>query len=273
MPSPFPGMDPYLESPDWFPDLHDTLIIHMKGMLQRSLPPSYYAQSKNRFWLEHSQRHADPGVDVVQSAEKPRRRGRGGVAVAEARTGGPLVVTVDTIVNGPFKQSFLEIRRRDGKQIRLVAAIEILSPSNKKLSHPSRAQYIEKQQEVLCSDAHLVEIDLLRGGTYTAAVPRESVEDKAGPFDYLISIHRYDRLCDFFVYPISVTQRLPQIAIPLLPGDPDAPLDVQAVFDRAYDDGPYGREIAYGKDRIVPRLKPGEASWAADLLKQRKRRA
>ena len=129
-----------------------------------------------------------------------------------------------------------------------------------------------KQREVLASDAHLVEIDLLRGRRYTAAVPRESVEAKSGPFDYLISIHRYDRPQEYSVYPISMTQRLPQIAIPLLPGDPDVPLDLQAVFDRAYDDGPYGREIEYGKDRIVPRLKPEQARWAADLLKQRKRR-
>lgn len=114
---------------------------------------------------------------------------------------------------------------------------------------------------------------MLRGGTYTAAVPRKSVEAKAGPFDYLISVHRYDRHRDFFVYPITMMQRLPRIAIPLLPGDPDVPLDFQAVLDRAYDDGPYGREIEYGKDRVVPRLDPKQAEWAADLLKRRKRRA
>lgn len=273
MPSPFPGMDPYLESPDWFPDLHDGLILHMKGALQRSLPPSYYAQSNYRFWLERSQRYADPDVEVARATGKPGKRRRGRMALAEPQTGGPLVVTVDTIVHGPFKQSFLEIRRRQGKEVRLVTAIEILSPSNKKMGHPSRAQYIEKQQEVLCGDAHLVEIDLLRGGAYTAAVPRESVEEKAGPYDYLISIHRFDRLRDFFVYPIIVKQRLPRIAIPLLPGDQDVPLDLQAAFDRAYDDGPYGREIEYGKDRIVPRLKPDQAAWAADWLKQRKRHA
>jgi len=67
-------------------------------------------------------------------------------------------------------------------------------------------------------------------------------------------------------------QRLPQIAIPLLPGDPDVPLDLQAVFNRAYDGGSYGRDIEYGKDRMVPRLKPQQAAWAADLLKHRKRR-
>ena len=31
MPSPFPGMDPYLESPDWFPNLHDALITFTVG--------------------------------------------------------------------------------------------------------------------------------------------------------------------------------------------------------------------------------------------------
>ncbi len=272
MPSPFPGMDPYLESPDWFPDLHGHLITHMEGALQRSLPPSYYAQSNYRFWLEYSERYADPDVEVVRSAEKPRRRSRGRVAVAERQTGGPLIVTVETVAERPFKQRFLEIRRRRGKDVRLVTAVEILSPSNKKVGHESRAKYIEKQREVLANDAHLVEIDLLRGGTYTAAVPRESVEAKAGPFDYLISIHRYDQPRDFFVYPISMTQRLPQIAIPLLPGDLDVPLDFQAVFDRAYEVGPYRREIGYGKDRIVPRLKPQQAAWAAEVLKPRKGR-
>jgi hypothetical protein len=45
MPSSFPGMDPYLESPDWFQDLHGSLITLMKGTLQHSLPESYYAPS------------------------------------------------------------------------------------------------------------------------------------------------------------------------------------------------------------------------------------
>jgi hypothetical protein len=266
-------MDPYLESPDWFPNLHGDLITLIKGSLQHRLPRFYYAQSNYRFWLEYTRRYAEPDVEVVhQSVEKRRRRSRGGVAVANLQTWGPLVVSVETIEHGPFKQSFLEIRRRRGEEVRLVTAIEILSPSNKKVGHESREQYIEKQREVLGSDAHLVEIDLLRGGTHTAAVPRNLVEARAGSFDYLVSIHRFDRPNDFFVYPISMTQRLPQIGIPLLPDDPDIPLDLQAVFDRAYDDGPYSRVIEYGKDRIVPRLKPEQAAWAADLFKPRRRR-
>jgi hypothetical protein len=272
MPSPFPGMDPYLESPEWFPDLHTSLIVHMKETIQRSLPESYSARTDYRFWLEYSRRSIEPDVEVVRASEKPRRRKRGGVAVAETRSTGPLVIAVQTIDHGPSRQSFLEIRRGRGKDVRLVTAIEILSPSNKKVGHESRDLYIDKQKQILRGDAHLVEIDLLRGGTYTAAVPRDLVEAKAGPFDYLVSIHRFDRPNDFFVYPISMEQRLPHIGIPLLPDDPDVRLDLQSVFNQAYDGASYRHDIEYGKDRIVPRLNPSQAAWAADLLKKRKRR-
>jgi hypothetical protein len=265
-------MDPYLENPEWFPDLHHGLIYVMKETLQRSLPASYSARSDYRFWLEHSRRSIEPDVEIIRAEKKPRKRSRGGVAVAEPGPASPLVIAVETIDQGTFKQSFLEIRQRRGKEFRLVTAIEVLSPSNKKVGHPSRELYIDKQRKVLSSDAHLVEIDLLRGGTYTAAVPRELVEERAGPFDYLMSIHRFDRPNDYFVYPISMIQRLPEIAIPLLSGDPDVPLDLQAVFNRTYDGGAYDRDIEYGKDRIVPRLKADQAAWAADLLERRKRR-
>jgi Protein of unknown function (DUF4058) len=52
MPSPFPGMDPYLEGPDWFPDLHDALIFAIKAALQKRLPRAYYARCRQRVWLD-----------------------------------------------------------------------------------------------------------------------------------------------------------------------------------------------------------------------------
>jgi hypothetical protein len=274
MPSPFPGMDPYLESPDWFPDLHGSLIIFMKSMLQRSLPGSYYAQSSQRVWLEHTQHHFEPDVEVARSAPKARKRSRGGgLTLAEPRTDGPLVVTVETIEHGPFKQSFLEVRRRRGREIQIVTSIEVLRPSNKKTGSPGREMVLEKQRKTLDSATHLVEIDLLRGGTHALAVPRDLVKAKAGSFDYLVSIHRSDRPQEFLVYPIALSQRLPEIAIPLLPGDPDVPLDLQTAFSQAYDAGPFQREIEYSTDPIRPRLRPEPAEWAAAVIKSRRRRA
>ena len=176
MPSPFPGMDPYLESPDWFPGLHDSLIVFMKGALQRSLPGAYYADSTQRVWVEYSQRHVEPDVEVVKSGRNPRKGARGaGLALAQPEAAALLVVTVETVEHGPFKESFLEIRRRRVKQIQIVTSIEILSPSNKKTGSPGREKFLEKQRETLRSETHLVEIDLLRGGTHGLAVPKETV--------------------------------------------------------------------------------------------------
>jgi hypothetical protein len=265
-------MDPYLESPDWFPDLHHGLIYLIKESLQQSLPESYSAQSDQRVWMEYSLRHIEPDVEVVRSARRRRKRGGGGIAVAEPRAAAPLVVPVETIEDGPFEEAFIQIRRRRGKNVQLVASLEILSLSNKKIGNPGRAKYLAKQREILDSAVHLIEIDLLRGGTYALAVPSDLVKAKAGPFDYLVSIRRFDRPKEFLVYPIVLPQRLPEITIPLLPGDPDVPLDLQAIFDRAYDGGPYQREIEYGKDPIVPRLKPEQAEWATAVLKSRRRR-
>jgi hypothetical protein len=85
--------------------------------------------------------------------------------------------------------------------IPVVTPIEVLSPSDKKTGNSERAEFLEKQREALESDTHLVEIDLLRGGTRTAAVPREPVKARAGRFDHFVSIHLFDRPKDFLVYP------------------------------------------------------------------------
>jgi hypothetical protein len=270
MPSPFPGMDPYLESRGWFPCLHDSLIFLILESLQSKLPEVYYAQSSQRVWLEYSRRYVEPDVELARSERRPRQRDRqGGVAVAEVKTNRPVLVRVETVEHGPFKESYVEVRRREGKKVRIVTAIEILSRANKTPGNPGRELYLAKQREVLDGETHLVEIDLLRSGTHTSAVPRDLAGDKAGPFNYHISIHRFDRPQDFLIYPIRLEDRFPAIGIPLLPGDPDVALDLQPLFDRAYDAGPYRREIDYAKDKITPRLPAEQAKWAAALIKTR----
>jgi hypothetical protein len=268
MPSPFPGMDPYLENPDWFPCLHDSLIVLFMESLQSRLPETYYAQSSQRVWLEYTHRHIEPDVELVRSSRETRRRNRGGgVALAEVRPKEPVVVHVETIEHGPFKEFYLEVRRREGKRVRIVTSIEVLSPSNKTKGNPGREEYLAKQKEVLSGETHLVEIELLRGGSHTSAVPKDLAGSKAGPFDYHIAIHRFDRPKDFLIYPIRMEERLPAIGIPLLPGDADVPLDLQAAFDRAYEAGPYKREVDYASDRVRPRLRPDQTEWAAMLIK------
>ncbi|MBV8077286.1 MAG: DUF4058 family protein, partial [Planctomycetaceae bacterium] len=48
MPSPFPGMDPYLEAPYIWPDFHDRLASEISGHLNQTLPNPYYARLEMR---------------------------------------------------------------------------------------------------------------------------------------------------------------------------------------------------------------------------------
>jgi hypothetical protein len=269
-------MDPYLESPRFFPDFHDSLIIFIKQELQGRLPEPYYAQSGQYVWLETSRRSVEPDVNVMSERRqrKPRRRraGGSGVAIVEAEleVSRPVVIAVETVEHDEHIERFVEIYERRSSQDRLVATIEVVSPANKTRGNPGFDKYREKQGEVLATQSHLVEIDLLRKGTHVTAVPRDLAREKAGPFDYHVSVHRFDRPQDFFVYPIRLEQRLPVIMIPLLPGDPEVVLDLQATFDRAYDAGPFRRRIRYGEDPIRPTLRPEQALWVDSILKPAK---
>jgi hypothetical protein len=267
-------MDPYLEHPQYFHGFHNAFIIHLQELLQARLPAGYYAQNGQRIWLERLERSIEPDVNLMRGRELAGRiADRGGIAVAEpvvrdeTEAGQPVLITVRRSAPWEHAEWFLEIRELTSGQHRLVATIEVVSPANKTPSHQAFDKYRRKQHAVIASKAHLVEIDLLRKGTHVTAVPRALARDKAGPYDYHVSIHRFDRPKDFLVYPIRLEQRLPVLAIPLLPGDPDVPLDLQAAFDRAYDGGPYRRAIRYGEDPIKPALRPEQARWAESILK------
>ncbi len=129
MPSPFPGMDPFLESPDYFPSFHARFIMYLCDDLQPHLPEPYFAETSERLWIETSERHIEPDVNVFRvEVPTPERKERGGgVAVAEATLTEPVLV-IPPIEER--RQLFLEIYARgDGE--RLVTSIEMLSLSNK----------------------------------------------------------------------------------------------------------------------------------------------
>lgn len=274
MPSPFPGMDPYLENPNRFHGFHNSLIAYIQEYLQPRLPQAYYAQTGQRVWLERARRQVEPDVNVIRERELLRPgRGEDGIALAEpvlhteGEAAQPVLITVEYGEPEEHTEIFLEIRELRSGEHRLVATIEVLSPANKTPSHPGFSKYRAKQREILAGQSHLIEIDLLRKGTHVTAVPRSRARDEAGPYDYHVSVHRFDRPTDFFVYPIRLEERLPVIAVPLLPEDKDVLLDLQAPFDRAYDAGPYHKAIHYGEDPIKPALRPEQARWAESILR------
>ena len=258
-------MDPYLEHPVIFPDFHDSLITYLREAIQPVLPEPYYAATGDRVWVEVSERRIGPDVKVLHADQHTAESlsSPGGVATEIAVE--PIVVTVP---HDEFREPFLEIYAGiEGE--RLVASVEVLSLTNKTPGAHGRGLYLQKQQEMVQSQAHLVEIDLLRGGEHSTAVPLDRAIAKAGPFEYHVCVHRFDKFEDYFVYPIRLENRLPAIGIPLLPGDGEVKVDLQAVFNRCYDTGPYRRRIEYGAQPLPP-LDETRWAWAKRLLGERK---
>lgn len=260
-------MDPFLEHPAIFPDLHDSLVTYLRESLQARLPPPYYADTGNRVWVEVSDRTIGPDVKVLRSDDERLRddSNANGVALASPPRTKPVVVTVP---HDEFRETFVQILTRLEHE-RLVTTIEVLSWTNKTPGAHGRDLYRRKQREIIDSEVHLVEIDLLRGGEHTTAVPLDRARKKTGPFDYHVCIHHFDNLEDYFVYPIRLDERLPEIHVPLLPGDGAVAIDLQTVFDRCYDTGPYSRRVRYREMTPVPPLRPEQTEWAAGLLKEK----
>jgi hypothetical protein len=172
-----------------------------------------------------------------------------------------------TVPHEERRETFVDIFTSLDGQERLVTSIEILSPTNKTPGEHGRELYLQKQREILESKVHLAEIDLLRGGQHATAVPLERALEKTGPFDYHVCVHRFDYWEDYFVYPFLLKDSLPEIAIPLLPGDRPVAVDLQVIFDRCYDAGPYRRRVRYKDETPVPPLRPEQAEWATAVLK------
>jgi hypothetical protein len=262
-------MDPYLEQRELFPDLHDGFVAYFREALQARLPAPYYAVIGSRLWVEMSQREIGPDVHAVEG-QNGGREANGGLANGLSGNGGGVATEVQTrtepvlitVPHDEFRETFVEIYSRlDGE--RLVTVVELLSHSNTTPGEKGRELYLRKQQELLDSQTHLIEIDLLRAGEHSTAVPLTYARRRCGPFDYHVCLHRFHHFEDFLVYPFRLEDTLPEIAVPLLPGDGGVAVDLQVVFNRCYDAGPYRRRVRYRETALEPPLDEPRRAWAA----------
>jgi hypothetical protein len=160
-------------------------------------------------------------------------------------------------------ETYLNILDRRADE-RVVAVIEVLSPTNK-YAGPGRDSYLTKQREILQSSAHLVEIDLLRAGPHVLAVPEHAAR-RQGEYDYLVCINRArERRIDFELYLSRLRERLPNIGIPLAGDDPDVLLNIQAAVAQAYDAGAYDDRL-HDHRPCVPALPAADQAWADQLI-------
>jgi hypothetical protein len=261
MPSPFPGMDPHLESPMIWPDVHHRLIDEISAVLNVGLRPRYVARVELRVYISDDD---DPGrsalVPDVRVDVGPKRKGakRPKAEQVLAATE-PLIVP--TLMDEEIEEAFLKLIHVESED--LVTVIEILSPTNKIRGSRGRASFMAKRHEIMNSEVHWVEIDLLRAGTPSVTEP------PLRPSDYRILVSRADNRLRTRYWPVSVRQSLPVIRIPLRGKEPEAHLDLGAVFQAVYDRGAYDLSVNYRKEPQPP-LEGDDSAWAKELLRARR---
>jgi hypothetical protein len=144
--------------------------------------------------------------------------------------------------------------------LELVTAIEILSPVNKRPGHEAHKNYLRKRRELLRSEAHLMEIDLLRGGE------RPPLERPAPEAPYYVVLSRADRRPHVAVWPIQLDEELPLLPAPLLEPDPDAPLNLATAVANVYERGGYASIIDYGQPPPPPSLSESQLAFIKTLF-------
>lgn len=256
MPSPFPGMDPWLERPGLFSSFHATLISTIQAALNAALPAGYVASNESRVYVDPQlQRIPDVGVFC------PDAPAIGAVATLELKG---LVAAAVEPVSDPVEEHYLEILSGDNE--RLVTVIEVISPSNKTNSD-GRTSYKQKQGECRASGVNLVEIDLVRGGPHVTAVPEARLRAVAPNCDYHVCVTVAGAPRRYFVAGFALADPLPAISVPLESGVTPVPLDLQAAFNQTFDAGAYARRVRYGRKEPEVPLSPEQRAWADGVLR------
>ena len=256
--NPFPGMNPYLESRRLWPEVHNKIITEMHRFLRRTLPFRYTVIMDERVPVGN-----DPSRDAPARYPKPDLTIRGsGVrerAVATYQTEGRVTARLPLDDELP-SEMFITIGERSQEDP--VTIVELLSHSNKITGEHGRSQYLDKRQRVIFSDAHLVEIDLIRRGR---PKPVEGYDGDA-PYRHLIS--RWQTRPEVDLYPFRLQTPIPDVPVPLLEEDADAVVPLGALVDDMYKQDYYANYADYNSDPEGP-LSDDDREWIDRMLRKK----
>ena len=254
MPSPFPGMDPFIEGQLW-QDFHTTFITILRELLMPRVRPRYVVEVEQYVYLaredDEPDRLVEPDIAVVEASPEALALA-GGTAVAA--TLAPVIYAVP--VPRQHRQKFLSIRDHQSRNI--VTVIELLSPTNKRPGD-GLSEYLVKRSNILYTPAHLVEIDLLRDGQ------RLATREPLAPADFYTFVCRWQTRSRAEVYGWTLRDRLPVIPVPLADKDPDVPLDLQAAFTTTYDRAGYDYALDYHSP-VKPPLEASQSEWVRSVV-------
>jgi len=257
MKNPFPGMNPFLEA-HW-PDVHTALIASIREQLAGRLPDDLVPRVEERVvitddgqsWVYRADvAVTEPWAGDLPSAWMPDSEIIGGAAIVE-----PVVIHLE-----PETERWVEIQDLQG---RLVSVIEVLSPVNK--TEEGQIHYQRKRRDYLAGRANVVEIDLLRGGRHTVALPKPLLPAHRGACSW-VCVSRIVRPDQREVYPMALRQPLPAIRIPLRPSDRDVRLHLQPLVDRCFETGRYWK-LDHRRDPEPP-LSADDSRWLDEALRQ-----
>ncbi len=257
MPSPFPGMDPFIESQSWR-DFHSRFIAAAGDVLVAEVRPKYVVKVEEYAYLskppDPPDQVVEPDIFIRRTTEAQEPGGGTAVAIRAHIEVEPVVYALPEpeLIRVPF----LVIQSGDRHDI--VTVIELLSPTNKSAGSGQR-QYLQKRTNFLRTDVNVVEIDLLRAGR------RLPTEPPVTGGDYFAFVSRTaDRmLAEVYAWPLK--SPLPKISIPLAGGDKDVLLDLQSVFTTTYERAGYDYALNYTTP-CVPELSEADAAWVRDAL-------
>ncbi len=246
-------MDPYLEAPSGWQEFHAHFVVGIQEALVPKVRPRYqvrierYAYTMELLAEETGWRRPDIAILEAQ----PEGATPSATTVVETTA---VLVPLPTVEE--VRHYYLTIRELVTQ--RLVTVIEMLSPFNKRAGK-GRDEYLARRNEVLQSNVHLIELDLLRTGE------RVPMGGPLPPADYYAIVSRSYRRPIAEVYAWTIRQRMPVIPVPLLRGDADVALDLQEVFNTVYERTGYDYTLPYDRDPEPP-LQPEDAEWAKERI-------
>jgi len=266
MKSPFPGMDPFIETSGLWEEFHSHFIEKLYDAVTDVIPEKYEVRTTRRSYVElvepegKEARPFQPDVGISEPGSQTQHPVKSTTAsVAQEETDAE-VVSLRAVIAEEFREKFIEIYEPDEEGLRLVTCIEVLSPTNKKKDAEGWRQYLRKRQALLMGEANLVELDLLRGGHKMPMV------DPWPACPYTLLVFRAERAPFCRVYKAYSLKPLPALPIPLTPPDADLSIPLQPLVDAVYVRGRFHRPIDYTKPPRPPLL-PNEAGWLQEQLK------
>jgi hypothetical protein len=245
-------MDPYLEHPALWPDVHNRLIAALADDLSERVAPRYYVGLERRTYLLKADDlvfvgHPDLAVAPASDAA---------VLTLQPATTSTLVLEVDVPMQDEVAENFLEIH--EVKTGKLITIVELRSPVNK-LHRQGREEYERKRGDVFRSWTSLVEIDLLRAGE---PMPVIGTQVKS---DYRLLVSRGTQRPRAALMAFTLRQPIPAFTLPLLPGDAEPEVTLNRILHDLYRRARFDLRLDYTQPPMPP-LSESDTRWAQELI-------